>query len=298
MVRLIIFAESKGIKMANLFAKDNSANGGSVAIKSSLFWMDGDCVESTWDLLAKNKNDEARMARMFSKQVQYGCNTLTYIVFHAGDPECKCNPWVGNPSASDIMTGKAVIDLNECLRWQRVLAGIKRVYPTALLVPTMFCGDDAATTRNEAFHNIWLPSFIEFLWPFSSGFMLATEASKSMDVRLQERMVAIMREYMQANTRRTKLPVLPIGVHNQGTKIAGNADFLCYEFSWHPSRGNDFTPEQVVAEARHVVRSYPNYIWFQEINMNPEGMRARQQVRAIVDLAKSEPRLIGIPGPM
>jgi hypothetical protein len=32
--------------------------------------------------------------------------------------------------------------------------------------------------------------------------------------------------------------------------------------------------------------------------MNVEGQRAREQVRALRTLAKTEPKLIGIPGPM
>jgi hypothetical protein len=112
-----------------------------------------------------------------------------------------------------------------------------------------------------------------------------------MDVRRQERMIAIMKQAMG-------LRQIPVGVHNQGSKIAGNADFLAYEFSWHPSEGDNYTAQQTVDELKKVLWEYPNYVWPQEINMNPEGMRARQQVRAIVDLAKSEPRLIGIPGPM
>jgi hypothetical protein len=279
--------------------KNLLAGNSNVMVCSSLFWMDGKKVESTWDLLAKNKGKgEARNARMFKKQIAYGCDTMTFICFHSGDPECVINPWKGNPTTQQVMAGRAVIDIEECNRWSRILQDIKTNYPGAKLIPCIFCGDDAASTRNEAFHAAWLPLLVDFLWPYSKAFLIATEASKSMDVRLQERMIARMKAHLQANKKAMGYPALPIGVHNQGFTVAGNADFLAYEFSWHPSEGDGFTSAQVVSEAKDVLKKSPRPIWFQEINMNVEGQRAREQVRALRTLAKTEPKLIGIPGPM
>ena len=268
--------------------KGLKATGSNIILKSSLFWMDGAKVESTWDYLAKNKGG-ARNDRMVKKQIAYGCNTLTFIVFHAGDPDCNCNPFVGSPNAAQVMAGRNIADLHEVSRWESLIEAGK--HPNVFLIPTIYCGDDAATTQNEEFHKWFLPPVIDFFRPYVKAFLIATEASKSMDVRRQERMIAIMKQAMG-------LRQIPVGVHNQGAKIAGNADFLAYEFSWHPSEGDNYTAEQTVDELKKVLWEYPNYVWPQEINMNPEGMRARQQVRAIADLAKSEPRLIGIPGPM
>jgi hypothetical protein len=268
--------------------KGLKATGSNIILRSSLFWMDGAKIGSTWGYLSRQYTSSYN-AKMMQKMQKYGCNTMTFIVFHAGDPECVCNPFVGFPNTKQIMAGKNAVDMQELERWRGLLEPGKD--PNVFFVPTIYCGDDSATTQNEEFHKWFLPPVIEFFRPYVKAFLIATEASKSMDVRRQERMIAIMKQAMG-------LRQIPVGVHNQGSKIAGNADFLAYEFSWHPSRGNDFTPEQVVAEARHVVRSYPNYIWFQEMNMHPESDRARAQVRALRELAKSEPRLIGIPGPM
>jgi len=89
----------------------------------------------------------------------------------------------------------------------------------------------------------------------------------------------------------------PVGVHNQGTRIACNADFLAYEFSWHPADGDRFSVQDVVDEARRVMAAYPRFVWFQEMNLNPEGGRARAQARALRDMASRDPRIVGLPGP-
>lgn len=271
-------------------------SGTNIIARSSLFWMDGNKIESTWDYLARNKGG-ARNTRMVNKQIKYKCNTMTFIIFHASDPDCNCNPFVGSPNAAQIMAGQNAADLAEVARWSSLLEAGRD--PNVILIPCLFCGDDVATTQNTRFTDWFAPLVVQWLHPYSKGFLIATEASKSNpggkieNVQWQERLITKMREGMSS----AGLSVLPIGVHNQGTKIAGNADFLAYEFSWHPSVGHDIPVSTVVAEARDTLRKSPCPVWFQEITMNVESSRALEQVRALIELGKTEQKLIGIPGP-
>lgn len=271
-----------------MFTNTKAVGSSNIVLRSSLFWMDGDKIGSTWGYLSRQYTP-AYNAKMMKKMQEYGCNTMTFIVYHAGDPACVCNPFVGFPNAKQVMEGKNQVDMQEIERWLALLEPGKD--PNVFLIPTIYCGDDWATTQNEEFHKWFLPGVIEFFRPYAKGFMIATEASKSMNVRLQERVITTMKTAMGFRQ-------VPVGVHNQGAKIAGNADFLAYEFSWHPQDGDNYTPQQVVDELKGVLRDYPNYIWPQEINMNVESKRAREQVRAIAELAKSEPRIVGLPGPI
>jgi hypothetical protein len=254
-------------------------------LRTSLFWQHNGKARSTWDYLAQDA--ASYNPALVAKQAEYNCNAMTSMIYNMVDPfKAVVNPFVGKPSAKAVMAGMDKWDLDECARWVGLLKPFTD--PRLAFIPCIFCGDDAATTRNEQFQDYVLPAFCLGLNQFSKAYVIVSEASKSMGIALQERMIERMR-------RHTKLP---IGVHNQGWQIAGNADFLCYEFSWHPSTANNRNVLEVENEAKKVLASYPGYVWFQEINTANESMIARAQARKLRDLAQTEPRIIGLPGPI
>ena len=258
---------------------------GDFPLRSSLFdKRPNGTPGSTWGYL--RRGGEGDIGRIQSKQIEYGSNAMTFIVYHAGDPECVCNPMLGCPNAEQAVAGQFAEDTAELNRWKWLLApGLDlNVY----LVPCFFCGDDSATTKNFRFHELFLKHAVPWLDKYSKAYLISTEASKSMDVVEMYNLISYIKQYT------TK----PVGVHNQGTNIPANADFLAYEFSWHPKYGNDKSVAQVVTEAQHALNMYPNPVWFQEMNLFPEGQRAREQSRAIREMAKSEPRIVGLPGPL
>ena len=74
-----------------------------------------------------------------------------------------------------------------------------------------------------------------------------------------------------------------------------NGDFLMYEYSWHPGIGNNISVQKVVDESNRVLDLLgPGRVWFQEMNWDPESIRARQQAEAIAAL----PGVVGLPGPV
>jgi len=269
-------------------------------LPSSLFWKDpvGNVIRSTWDLLSQDFLTSGVNDRLITKQIEYGSKLYTFMTYNMVDPSCGVvNPWVGNPTAAQIVARYQAmnpIPLNEP-QWEHQWKPILNTgtQPGVYLVPTALCGDDRASTNNLAFLQYYLPAFIIGLYPFASAYNLASEASKTMSVGQMEQAIGIMKNaFVMAN-----LPPKPIAVHLQGTNAPQNADVLMYEFSFHPAQGDNHSVAEIITEARQVLARYPKSIWFQELNLNCESQRAREQARAIRDMAASDPRIVGLPGP-
>ncbi|MFC1453564.1 hypothetical protein ACFLQL_00100 [Verrucomicrobiota bacterium] len=281
----------------------SKSNGG--PLPSSLFWMDGPKVESTWEVLREGIVGTDYNNRLANKQEQYGSRLYTFYTYHAGDPDCVVNPWVGNPDAAEVVAryhnfNPVPLDTH---KWETLWKPIfkKGLHPNVFLVPTAMCGDDTNTTCNVAFLHYYLPSFIIGLYPYVVGYNLASEATKSMKTAAQmEQAVAIMKHAFVMK----KWPPKPILVHIQCNRegeliYPANADIIMLETSNHPKYGNDRSPADMVAEIVKVLSHLPPhmYLWVQETNFWCETANARAQVRAIIELAKTDPRLIGLPGP-
>lgn len=293
--------------MKNLIA----ANTSMFPLRASLFYKRPNGQPgSTWDYLARDTKDQT--TEVINAQIRYNSNCMTSLIFNMVDPKLHpVNPFIGNPTAAQIIAGQNMIDMAEVTRWHSLINWGKD--PNLWFIPTWFCGDDRATTNNTAFHECFLPAAIPFIDQYADAHNICIEARKSLIIQQQTNLINLFRKYTQK----------PIGVHNQGWDIAPEADFLMYEFSWNPweafkiaqmkSKGFTVSPEQesilaanagenhtvaqVIAEAKAVLEHYPKYIWFQEMNIYPECQRAREQTQALRELAYSNSRIIGLPGP-
>ena len=238
-----------------------------------------------WEVMSRDM-PQHEVDYVFKKLQQYNANFFTHYVF---SPTCGVNPLVGNPTAAEVMRGKDKWDLAECSRWYETLKPFTD--PALCDCPTIFCGDDADSTRNEAFHDYMLPAFVLGFDQFTQVakmFNIASEAGKTMGVDLQTRMIRRMRQY-------TKLPIV---AQNQGVNISPEADGLMYESRNHPLKGDQVSVADMVNEIKWVLKNYGKYVIVHEINLNPEGDRCREQCRALWALAETEPRLIGLPVPV
>ena len=232
----------------------------------------------------RNAHDDALY--MQNKQVQYGSKAMTFFIYHAGDPRCPVNPFIGCPNAAQVMAGQNTPDMVELNRWTGLLQ--PGLAPHVYLVPTMFCGDDGATTNNTAFHEFFLPAALWWLDKYSVAYNIASEANKTMSVIQMQNMIAFMKKHTNK----------PIGVHLQWDRksnLPGNADFLMYEFSWHPKDGNNYSVQNVITEAAEVMTKSPMPVWFQEMNCYPESVMAKAQSAAIL---QNFPQCAGLPGPI
>jgi len=259
-------------------------------LRSSLFWYDNAerKYESTWGLLCRNWN-AAKRARLIQKQIDYNVNFITYYLFHAGDKNCIVNPFVGNPTAKQVVAGQAAWDWAEIEWWMPYLR--LGEIPGVWCVPTLFCGDDGATTTNTAFHDIFIPPIVTALHPYIDGINIASEANKTMSVALQERVIRVIK----AAWKTAKQPEKFIFTHLQGlkSKIPAGA-VLLYQFSWHPKDGTSKSVAEVVSEGKKALAKYP-YTCFQEMTIECETPIARAQARGLRDMAGGSYML---PGPV
>lgn len=248
-------------------------------LKSALFFYDevDRKYEATWKLLCRGW-DSAKRQRCLQKQIEYGSNFITYYLYHYDDPDCRVSPFVGNPSPADIVAGKMVWDWVEIAKWWPYLELGK--LPGVWNVPTLFCGDSREATNNTAFHKAFIPPVVQSIHPYISGLNITSEASKTMSTAQMEAMIDVIRQAWTAAGQEQRF----VGVHwqwNGRDRLPANADFLMYEFSWHPGTGLEKSVENVVDEAQRIVKASTLPVLFQEIAIESEATRAREQSRAL-----------------
>lgn len=258
--------------------------------------MDGNKPDSTWDLLDKKKN---RVDTIIRKQTEYGSKLMTFLCFNMVEPDVNpVNPFLGNPTVPELKTrfysmGDVGWDQVEVDRWQKVLSVGEN--PGIYLVPTIFCGDDRASTRDKAFVDWYIPIIVRSLYKQSAAYNLITEASKSWNRSEIEYAVSVAKA---AFDREPRLSPKPIFVHQQGVDIGNNADGLMYEFSKNPWDAKEYSVSDVINELKLVLKIYPGMVWAQELAVLCEEDWAKKLSRAIRNLAYTEPRIIGLPGPV
>ena len=248
-------------------------------LRSSLFLYDKveKKYDATWGLLCDNWN-AAKRDRVIQKQIEYNCNFITYYLFHAGDPNCVVNPFVGCPTAQQVVEGQCTWDWAKIERWMPFLR--LGEIPGVWCVPTLFCGDDGATCNNTTFHDAFIPIIATSLHPYIDGINIASEANKTMSVAMQERVINVIKNAWKAAGQKEKF----IFTHLQGlnTQVPNGAVVL-YQFSWHPKYGTTKSVKDVVREGQQALAKYP-YTLFQEMTIECETLIARQQSKALVKL--------------
>jgi hypothetical protein len=265
-------------------------------LPASLFFMDGNTPGSTWNLLARDKKGQVNT--LVDKQTEYGSKLMTFMCFNMVDPsENVVNPFVGSPTVAELKKrfysmGDVGWDQDEVNRWIGIISvGAK---PGVYLIPTIYCGDDKVTTRDQEFVDWYTPIVIRAMYPYSAGFNLISEASKSWSTSEIDYVGLVAKKAFNIEPKVTPKPIF---VHQQGVNVGSNADGLMYEFKKNPWKANEYSVSDVINELKSVLNSYPNIIWPQELAVTCEESWARNMSRAIRELAKTEPRIIGLPGP-
>jgi len=245
--------------------------------KSCLFVPIDGKVDSTWRYLSEKLSEDKRQ-KMIAQQVAWGMDTMIFLTYGRGG-DCDINPFV--------QTYGPDVDWPKVARWMQRLEPGKH---GANLIPCLFCDDDPETARNIAFHDYYVPAACVALGPYSRAICIGLEMNEQFSVAAMEHIIAVCKHYTDK----------PIGVHLQyrpGMALPKGLDFLIYEFSFHPKDGDKKSVSDIIMEAKTVLAACSLPIWFQEMNMNPEGQRAREQSRALLELSKTEPRIVGLPGP-
>jgi hypothetical protein len=267
--------------MKNLIA----INPNDFPLPASLFYrMKNGQPGSTWNYLARDGVGE--VSQLQNKQIEYGSKAMTFMVFNMSDPQQNVvNPFIGSPTAAQVVAGQNAPDMDELNRWQPLLAPGQD--PGVYFIPCLFCGDDRATTNNTAFHELFLPAAITWLNKYSKAYLIASEADKSMSVQQMADMIAYIKRFADGR---------PVGVHlqwNRQSPLPFNADWLAYEFTWNPWKGEEHSLEETVREASDVIFRSPIPVFFSEMDIHCEGSLAREKSRALQKLSGC----YGLPGP-
>ncbi len=271
-------------------------SGDTPALPASLFMMINGGPDSTWNLLARKRK---RAEAMLAKQSEYGSKLMTFMMFNMVEPDVDpINPFLGSPTAKEIVRRAYSIegigwDQVEVDRWMGILSiGLK---PSVYLVPTIFCGDDRATTRNQQFVEGFVPIVIRKTYPNVAGYNLISEASKSWSTSEIDFVAGLAKAEFN---REPKLTPKPIFVHQQGTNIGTVADGLMYEWRKNPWDAKEYQVSEVISELKQALSEYPKMVWAQELAVLCEEPWARWFARHVQEYARTEPRIIGLPGPV
>ena len=87
-------------------------------LRSSLFYKDSTGnPNGTWDYLSKDK--QPHIDELINKQVEYNSNTMTFMTYNMVDPKVGVvNPFLGNPTAAQVMSGQWQVNEPEIERWK------------------------------------------------------------------------------------------------------------------------------------------------------------------------------------
>jgi len=264
----------------------------------SLFWMDGDHPESTWDWLARDV-DDAQRNRMYAKLQQYKDQTGTpswttsFLVYNMVDPNCHpVNPFLGSPTASQVVkSGGGQADDIELAKWRSRLS--LGQLPGVNLVPCLYCGDDKATIQNYTFVNYFTPLAVQFMAPYSKAICICSEPPKNANVQWQESVITLVKNTLSFMGRSD----IPVVTHLQGDQILTqrpqNADGILYQFRTHPGEAHKRNIDEVVNEGKWALANSPVPLGFFELAVLCEDPRVKEMTRKL----RALPECGMLPGP-
>lgn len=273
----------------------------SFPLRSSLFFMWRGKPLSTWAALARGWAGGVSSG-MVAKMTEYNANFLTYYVFHAGDRDCVVNPFAGCPTAKQVTDrGGWQVDTAEATRWTAILSPGQ--LPSIYLGPTLFCGDDRATTNNVTFHRYFVPAVVQYLRPYSKFICTGSELPKTMNRAQRQNLVNLVKESIDAdNARLIRLghgvpAPFPVVEHLQGDEVrdvCDGTDAVLYQFSFHPKHGHEKSVQEISREFQAAQSKCRVPLLAFELTLWCETPRAREQARAISTL----PGCLMVPGPV
>jgi len=143
--------------------------------------------------------------------------------------------------------------------------------------PCFFCDEyENSLIRNAsaAEHERAFSLLIAHLRPYCPGFLIGLESSEYFNKAQHNAFYDLIKRFA---------PDRYVGTHMQRPPEDGmpKLDFWCYEHSWHPGKGDEHSPAEVVTETREAAKR-GIYTWPIEYNLNPSGERIKEQSQALI----------------
>jgi hypothetical protein len=235
-------------------------------LRTCLFFPYQGEISSTWAFFARPANERFRNA-CGDWLGNHNLNTLIFLMYNR-DPRGPVSFFKGGYATDFDMAQAAILE-----RWLKIGKD-----SGAALIPCMFCDEDEQTAhagwdKHEYYFRYTLP----FLSQYCTAILIGLESNECFSTADVERLIAIARKYTS----------LPIGTHMQWdrkSRLPAGLDWLAYEHSFPPNRGDSVSAAAVRAEAIDVINKSGLPVAFIEYNLNPTGSRIREQTRALETL--------------
>jgi len=236
-----------------------------IPLKTSLFFNYKGQVRDSWSYFARNVGDDYRAACI--NAIATGGGTSIIALMSNGDPRAPVSffqdEWGGTANMFQLYL------LEETAKLVAKAGGA--------LWPCFFCDDnDSAHIRNVpmAVHDRAFSLLIAHLRPYVPGFCIGLESSEYFDCARHNEFVRLIRKYAPDRYVLSHMQRLPDGG-------MPTIDAWMHEHSWDPNKGDEHSPEEVVAEAR-AAQKHGKYVWPVEYSTKINGDMIRKQSRALI----------------
>lgn len=236
-------------------------------LKTCLFVPGG----STWDFFGHDITDADR-ERTLNWLVSNGMNAMIFLLTaYAADVPHKMN-FFENGYGGDLDLDKIKI----LRRYSRMFAAAG-----AAFVPCLLCDDRSIHNLPMSVHKRAIHVLTGELNPYVPAYLIGLESTEYLSQAAHNEFYQAFKHYA---------PDRYIGTHCQG--IVPGMDFLAWEHPWCPTTGNDHSAEETAEKGREAMQ-HGIPIWFIEYNTDINGVRIREQSRALLALNS-----VGIGGPI
>lgn len=251
-------------------------------INNSLFWQYKGQPLATWLDLCGDAGTKDRRDKHIQWCQKYGCNSVVLCLNNAEYMSLFRNGYMRDWDTNKVNMFTGYVSQLKSLRGRIVIAFFDGPENGGKYAPILSCWD-----RHQAFIQI----ACQALNPYVYAYLIGCETNRYFSTGQVETLIRWTKQYAGS---------IPVGTHEQWNPKArrwpGNADFICYEHSWHPKDGDSKSASDCVKEINNIKNKLPpNYsVWAGEWNMNSWGSKSRVQARAMAAL----PSVYGIGGPL
>lgn len=250
-------------------------------VRNCLFFPDSHGeIQDTWSLFADDANDAYRN-RAVAWAASQGLDTLVMVLNHERKTSMFQKQYMGPLDMNKVNMALQFITSKAKEGWK--------------IVPAWFDGPETNPKYGPILnqwdkHEAFIQAACNSLNPYVAGYLIGCETNRYFSTEQVEQLVAWTKKYSNGK---------PVGTHMcwkpNEYRLPANLDFLAYEFSWHPEKGDDTSAAECVREIQDRIAHAPGLpFWASEYNLNPSGSRIKEQSRALVNVNG----VYGIGGPV